>query len=291
MRFLGLEGINPVELMKTAVQRFLKHDLSTYAAALAYSALFSIFPFMIFLIALLSTLEIPQFFDWLLEQARNAMPADGYSVFSRALEGIQQQPRGGLMSVGIATAIWAASSAVRAVMNAMNVTFEVEEARPMLKRYVLSIVYTVGLAVLFTVSAGLIVAGPDAINWIADQAGFGDLTVTLWTWLRWPVLAILLTTAIAMIYYFAPNIDQKFRFISPGAMFAVVLWLIASVGFSFYVSNFADYSSTYGSLAGIIILLVFLYISSAIILLGAEVNAELERQRKSNGNNAAVAAA
>lgn len=283
MQLPGFDDANPFEILKQAVQRFLKHDLSTYAAALAYSALFAIFPFLIFLIALLSTLDIPQFFDWMLEESASAMPEDAYSVFEGVIEGIRGNARGGVLSIGIVAAIWGASSGVRSVMNAMNVAYGVEESRPLIKRYALSVVYTFGLAALFIASAGLVIVGPDAMNWLADQADLGDLSVTLWTWLRFPVLALLLMIAVALIYYVAPDVDQRFAIITPGSVVAVLVWLIAAAGLSFYISGFADYSATYGSLAGIIVLLVFLYLSSAVLLLGAEINAELfhYRQRKS----------
>ncbi|MBA2468496.1 MAG: YihY/virulence factor BrkB family protein [Chloroflexia bacterium] len=277
MRIPGLHDTNPVELIKRSVRDFLKDDMGTYAAALSYHALFALFPFVIFLVALLGFLRIPEFFDWLLEQARTAFPADAYQRFQEVIGQIQEQPQGGLLSFGIVTAIWAASSGIRSLMNALNVAFDVEETRPTWKRYLLSIIYTLGIAVLLLASAGLMLLGPQGIEWLADQVGLGTVFVTVWTWLRWPVLAVLLTLAAALIYYAAPNVDQPFKFITPGAALAVILWIIASIGFSIYVSNFADYNATYGSLGGVIVLLFFFFISSAVLLLGAEINAELHR--------------
>ena len=112
---------------------------------------------------------------------------------------------------------------------------------------------------------------------VGNQAGLGDAFVTLWTWLRWPVLALLLMLVTALVYYVAPNVAQPFRLISPGAVLAVAVWVIASAGFSFYVSSFGNYSATYGSLGGVVVLLLYFYLSSAVLLLGAEVNAELYR--------------
>jgi len=277
MRTLELHHVNPVELLKRSVRAFLDDDMPTYAAALSYSALFALFPFLIFLIALLGFLHIPDFFDWLLEQAQPAMPSDSYSLVESVIRDIQGKSRGGLLSVGILIAIWSASSGIRSVMNAMNVAFGVEETRSALRRYALSVVYTIGLAALLIASAALMLVGPRAIRWIADQADLGSQFVTLWTWLRWPVLVLLLMMVAALIYYVAPNVDQPFALVSPGAVVAVIIWVLASVGFSLYVSNFSNYSATYGSLGGIIVLLLYFYISSAVLLLGAEVNAELRR--------------
>lgn len=275
MQIPGLHGISPFELLKRSVKDFSKDDMTTYAAALAYHALFALFPFVIFLVSLLGFLNIPEFFDWILEQAQAAFPADAYQRLEEVIDQIRNQPQGGLLSVGIVTAIWAASSGVRSVMNAMNVAFDVEETRPAWKRYLLSIVYTLGIAVLLIASAALMLLGPQVMESIANEVGLGNLFVTLWTWLRWPVLAVLLTLTAALIYYVAPNVDQPFGFITPGAVIAVVVWIIATIGFSVYVSNFADYNATYGSLGGVVVLLFFFFISSAVLLLGAEINGEL----------------
>lgn len=285
MTIPGLKGIEPVHLAKTAFQSFSKHDMTTYAAALAYSALFALFPFLIFLIALLGFLNIPGFFDWILEQAENAVPSDAFDRLTQVIDQIQGQSRGGLLSFGIIAAFWSASSGVRSVMNAMNVVYEVEETRPAPKRYVLSVVYTLGIAILLIACAGLMLAGPGVMEAIADTVGLGDVFVTLWTWLRWPVLALLLMISAALIYYVTPNIEQKFTLISPGAVVAVIVWVIASVGFSIYASNFTNYSATYGSIGGIIALLFFFYISSAVLMLGGEINAEIRRQNLSQIEN------
>ena len=275
MRIPGLGSTSPIDLIKRSVREFSKDDMTTYAAALSYHTLFALFPFLIFLVTLLGFLNIPGFFDWLLGQAETAFPQDAFQRVEEVINQVQNQTRGGLLSFGIVTAIWAASSGIRSVMNAMNVAFDVEESRPAWKRYLLSIGYTLGLAVLLIAAAGLMLLGPQVMESIADQAGLGNLFVTLWTWLRWPVLAVLLTLTAAIVYYVAPNVDQPFAFITPGAALAVIIWIVSAIGFSVYFSNFADYSVTYGSLGGVIVLLFFFFISSAVLLLGAEINAEL----------------
>jgi membrane protein len=277
MRIPGLQDTSPPDLIKRSVKDFSRDDMVTYAAALSYNALFALFPFLIFLIALLGFLNIPQFFDWLLEQAETTFPADAYQRLEEVVNQIQDQPRGGLLSFGIVTAIWAASSGIRSLMNALNVAYDVEETRPAWKRYALSIVYSVGIAILLIAGASLMLLGPQAIEWIADQAGLGSVFVALWTWLRWPVAVVLLMLVVALVYYAAPDVDQPFALITPGAVVAVVVWIVASIGFSVYVSNFASYSATYGSLGGVVVLLFYFFISSAALLLGAEINAVLHR--------------
>jgi membrane protein len=277
MRLPGFHDTNPVDLIKRSLREFSKDDMTTYAAALSYHALFALFPFIIFLVALLGFLQVPQFFDWILEQAQTAFPADAYARLEEVINQVQNQSNGGLLSFGIVTAIWAASSGIRSLMNALNVAFDVEETRPAWKRYALSILYTLGIAALLLASAALMLLGPQAMEAIAEQVGLGSAFVFVWTWLRWPVLAALLALAAALVYYVAPNVEQPFKLITPGAAFAVILWVVASVGFSIYVSNFANYSATYGSLGGVVVLLFFFFISSAVLLLGAEINAELHK--------------
>ncbi len=280
MQIAGLAGIGPGELGKRSVKEFLADDMTTYAAALAYHVLLALFPFVIFLVALLGFLRIPQFFDWLVSQAQTALPPQAAEQVVQVIRQVEGQAQGGLLSFGIVTAIWAASAGVRSLMNALNAAYDVEESRPSWKRYLLSILYTIGLAVMLIVAAGLMLIGPQVAEWIAGQAGLGNLFLTLWTWLRWPVAVILLMLAVAVIYYAAPNVDQPFRFITPGAVLAVIVWIIASLGFSYYVSNFGSYNATYGSLGAVVVLLFYFFISSAVLLLGAEVNSEVHHARQ-----------
>lgn len=268
-----------VTIVKSAAKRFGTNDMSTHAAALSYATLFAIFPFLLFLIALLGTLNIPEFFDWLLEQAETAMPADAYSLFSDALTQIQGQARGGVLSVGIIAALWGAASGVRSLTNSLNVAFEVEESRSLWLRYALSIGYTIGLAILFIASAALMLLGPEYMERLANAAGWNAGFVTVWNLLRWPLLALLLAIVIGLVYRQLPDTRLTLRDIAPGALLAVVGWLLASAGFSYYVNSFGNYSATYGSLGGIIVLLLFFYLSSLIVLFGAEVNAEARRWR------------
>ncbi|MGC4107796.1 MAG: YihY/virulence factor BrkB family protein [Thermomicrobiales bacterium] len=275
MQIPGLHGIGPLELGKRSVKGFMAHDMATYAAALAYSALFSLFPFLIFLIALLGFLHIPEFFTWLLDEGRRALPDSAYSMLDDTVNQVQGRASGGLLSVGIVAAVWGASSGVRALMNALNVAYEIEETRAAWKRYVYSVLYTFGFAAMLICLVGLMLLGPRSMDWLADQIGLGSAFVTAWNILRWPVLILLMMVIAALVYYVAPNVKQPFRLITPGSVLAVVLWLLASIGLSIYVSSFANYSATYGSLAGVVILLFYLYVSSAVILLGAEVNAQV----------------
>jgi len=275
MRIPGFADQAPVAVIKEAIKDFVADDMITYAAALAYRILLALFPFVIFLLTLLGALGLSSFFDWLLSQARIALPGGAFQMVEQVIGEIRGQARGGLLSFSILFALWAASTAVRSIMNALNAAYDVEETRPAWKLYPLSLMYTIGLAALLVAASGFMLLGPNAMEWIAGQAGLSEVVARLWLWLRWPVAILLLLLTVAIIYKVAPNIDQPFKFVTPGAVIAVLTWIVASVGFSYYVANFANYGATYGSLGGIIILLLYFFISSAVLLFGAEINATI----------------
>ena len=259
-------------------KEFIEDDMPTYAAALSYQVFLSLFPFVLFLIALLGFLQIPDFFDWLMDQVRTVLPEQAMGQVEQTVEQIRDQASGELLSFAVVVALWAASGAVRMAMHALNVAYDVQEERPAWKRYPLSIVYTVSLAVLVIIAVGLMLVGPQVIEWLASQVGLGPLFVTLWAWLRFPVAILLLMVFVALVYYMFPNTDQPFRFITPGSVLSVIVWIASSFGFSYYVSNFANYSAIYGSLGAVIVMLLYIFISAAVLLFGAEVNAEIYKQ-------------
>lgn len=275
MIFPDLRALPFTKVMVRTVKEFLDDEMSTYASALAYQMLFSLFPFLLFLIALIGFLHLPDFFTWLREQAAYVLPSQALDQVNPIIDQLQQS-KGGLLSVGIVVALWTASAGVRLMMSAMNAAYDVPEERPAWKRIPLSIAYTIGFAGLLLTVAALMVLGPQVMTWLAEQIGMEYFIVTLWTIARWPLIVVLLMISVALIYYVMPDVKQKFRFITPGSVLAVVVWIIASVGFGIYVKNFADYNAMYGSIGAIIVLLLYFYISSAVLLLGAEMNAVIE---------------
>ncbi|WP_194722757.1 YihY/virulence factor BrkB family protein [Noviherbaspirillum malthae] len=276
MNIPGLRGLSIGKLFVTSFKEFIGDDMPTQAAALAYHILFSLFPFFIFLIALISTLHLPDFIDWLRQQAEFLLPGQAMDQVNVVLNELRE-PQGGLLSVGAVVALWTASAAARATMNAFNAAYGIRENRPIWLLYPLSILYTMAIAALLILSAALLLIGPQAMQWLSDQIGFEQFFVTLWTWLRWPVILLLLSLSAALVYYSAPAAQPRFPFITPGAVLAVLIWILASLGFDYYVRNFADYSATYGSVGSVIVLLLYFYISAAVLLFGAEINACIER--------------
>jgi len=275
MIFPELRQLPLGKVMVRTVNEFLDDEMSTYASALAYQTLFSLFPFLLFLIALIGFLHLPDFFTWLRLQSELVLPPQALEQVNPVIDQLQQS-KGGLVSFGIVVALWTASAGVRLLMSAMNAAYDVVEGRPIWKRFPLSILYTIGIAVMLLASAALMVTGPQVMSWLAGQIGMEDIIVTLWTVLRWPVIVILMMMAVALMYYLMPDVKQEFRFITAGSVLAVVVWIIASLGFAYYVKTFADYNAMYGSIGAIIVLLLYFYISAAVLLLGAEMNAVIE---------------
>jgi membrane protein len=276
MKGFDLNGLGPGRLARQVLAEFSEDAMATYAAALAYRAIFSLFPFLLFLVALLGVLQLPQLFEWMRQQAALIVPAAAMDQVMRVI-GEVQTPQGGLLSLGIALAVWSAAGGVLAAMEALNVAYDVEETRPAWKRYLLAILYTVGIAALMILAAGFMVLGPQLAAPIADFFGVEQVVVTVWSFLRWPVAVMLLLLVIALVYHVGPNIDQPFRYITPGSVIAVVFWIAASVGFGFYVAHFGNYNATYGSIGAIIVMLLYFYISAAVLLLGAEVNTVIQQ--------------
>ncbi|HCA1453156.1 TPA: YihY/virulence factor BrkB family protein [Klebsiella pneumoniae] len=291
MFFPDLRGVSWWTISKCTVTDFIDDELPTYASALAFQLFFSLFPFLLFLVAIIGLLDIQPFFDWLREQAALLLPRAVMGLVDPAIQQLQTQ-KVGLFSVAILLALWTASAAVRSTMAAMNKAYGVVDARPLWKRVPLSLLYTVAIAIALLVAAGLMVTGPQAMNWLAQQVGLERTVVILWAWLRWPLALLMLMAVVAAVYYLAPDVQQEFRFITPGSVLAVMVWIGASLAFGFYAQNFADYNATYGSIGAIIVFLLYLYISSAVLLFGAELNAVIEhhaRDGKAPGEKVAEA--
>ena len=285
MNIPGLKGLGLGTVLLSAAKNFVRNDMATHASALAYQMLFSLFPFFIFLIALVGTLHLPDFMAWLRGQAAMLLPQQAMAPVNQVLDQLQQPP-GGLMSAGAIIALWTASAGVRATMNAFNVAYQVRETRPPWLLYPLSVLYTLAVAALLIASAALLLIGPTAIQWLEAQIGFGQVLVSLWTWMRWPLAVILLILCAGLVYYSAPATQPKFPFVTPGAVVAVLTWLLASIAFDYYVRNYADYNATYGSMASAVLLLFYFFISAAVLLYGAEINAYVASQSKKKGMHA-----
>jgi membrane protein len=178
----------------------------------------------------------------------------------------------------IIIAVWSVSGGVRSLTKALNTIHGVGESRPAWKRVVLQAFFALGLAVTIILATALLLIGPRLVEWIVGLVGLDEVFVSLWSWLRLPVALVLIMLAVSVLYWVVPNVDHPYRLITPGAALAVIVWVIASLGFAYYVSNFANYSVVYGSLGAAIALLLYFYISAAVLLLGAEVNVAIHHR-------------
>src|ERR671913_244494 len=272
----SLRGMSATQLVKRVIAEVQKDNCAVYAAALAYYFLFALFPFFLFLTALLGYLPIPNLMDQIIGLLAQVMPGEALSLVKENVAKLVSQQRGGLLSFGIVAALWTSSSALTGISDALNHAYDVEEGRPFWKVRGMAILLTVGLSIFLIASIILLMFGPQIGGWIADLVGLGRAFEIAWNILRWPVILILVITAVAAIYYFAPDVDQSWKWITPGSVLAVIIWILISLGFSFYVNNFGSYDKTYGSIGAIIVLLTWMYVSGFVILVGGEINAELE---------------
>ncbi len=282
--FLGdLRTLTRFGTLKTTVQEFQRDDILSISAGLAYYLILALFPLILVVVSLLGTFSSEQFANEVLSYFRQVLPGPVYDTVNAYLGDILSgdRPAPGLLSVGILGTIWAASGAFSAFMNALNKAYDVEETRPFWKAKGIAILMTLGLTGFILVGVLLLTVGPQIGEWIADLFGLGGVFEVVWSIARWPVALLILVLSVALLYYFAPDADQPFRWITPGGLVGVLLWVLASVAFNLYVSSdFNTYNQTYGSIGTVIILLLYLYISSIAILFGAELNATLVRLKE-----------
>lgn len=272
--FLG--GLGVTELARRVGREIQQDDCLGRAAQLAYYFLFALFPFFLVLITLLGYLPIPNLLDRLMDLLAQMLPGDALSLVQDHVRDLVTGERGGLLSFGLLAALWTSSSAVTAIMEGLNRAYDVDEGRPFWKVRGLAILLTIGLSIFIIVSLVLLTFGPQIGGWVADQVGLGRVFQIAWNVLRWPVIVGLLIVAMALVYYLAPDVEQSWQWITPGSIVAVVGWLLASLGFSFYVNHFGSYNATYGSIGAVIVLLTWMYVSGLFVLVGGEINAEIE---------------
>jgi membrane protein len=263
------------ELFKRTFKEFNEDNGLGLAAQLSFYFLLALVPAIVFLVALASFLPAASM-QQLIGFAAPFLPGDMVGLLEGLLANVRESQSGGLLTFGILMAIWSSSAAIVGVIYAMNQVYDIEEGRPWWKVRLTAIGLTVVLAVFVLLAFGLVMLGPWMADWMADHFGFGPVFVWSWKILQWPLVFVLVAVGLAVLNYYAPDAEQDWTWITPGAVLATALWLLASLAFRFYLANFADYNETYGSLGGAIILMLWFYISSMAVLMGAEMNAEIE---------------
>ena len=270
--------------LKRTGKQFSHDNLTDWAAALTYYAVLSVFPAIIALISILGLVVAPATITRVITDVVSQLgPASAVDTFKQPIEQISSNRSGALLGLifGIALALWTASGYVGAFMRASNAIYEREEGRPFYILRPLQLLVTFVLVMMAAlVVLSLVISGPVA-SAIGNAVGLGDTAVTAWNIAKWPVMLVVVVVMLAVLYWPAPNARQKnFHWVSPGAVVAVVVWVIASAAFAFYVGNFGSYNKTYGTLGGVIAFLVWMWITNLAVLFGAELNAETERARE-----------
>lgn len=269
--------------LKRAVQEFGRDECSDLAASLTYRAVMAVAPALLALVSLLGVVSSgQQTTDAILDVVDQLGPGDAADTLEPIIKQVTESTGAGwTLVIGLLGAMWSASSYVGAFGRAMNRIYQVDEGRSTIKlrvqMYIVTAILVLGAAlVLF----GAVMSGPVARS-VGDLIGLGSTAVTVWNIAKWPVILLIVVFMIALLYYATPNVKQpKFRWMSLGAAIAIVVWILASLGFGFYVANFGNYNKTYGSLAGVIIFLLWLWLTNMALLFGAEVDAEVERARQ-----------
>jgi len=269
-------------VLKRTVKGFSKDNLTDWAAALTYYGVLAIFPALIVLVSILGLVG-ESATQPLIDNLGEVAPGPAKDIFTSAIENLQgsQGAAGVMFVVGLVGALWSASGYVAAFMRASNAIYDMPEGRPIWKTLPVRVILTLVLLVLLAITA----IGVTLTGGLAKEAGsvlgLSDTAVSVWNIAKWPVLLVVVSFMFALLYWAAPNVKHaKFRWVSPGGVLALIGWIVASLAFAFYVANFGSYNKTYGALGGVVIFLVWLWITNVAILLGAELNAERERSRQ-----------
>lgn len=269
--------------LKRAAGEFSRDQCTDQAAGLTYFAVLSLFPALLAVVSLLGVFGQGQAtVDAVMELLEGAAPEETLAALRGPIDSLVNTPAAGFALVaGIAGALWSASGYVGAFARAMNRIYGVDEGRPFWKLKPSMLLLTAVILVLICIAGLLLVISGPIAAWVGDLIGLGETAVMVWDIAKWPVLLLVVVIILAVLYGFAPNVRQpKFRWVSMGAVVALVVWAVATAGFVFYVTNFGSYNATYGSLAGVIVFLLWLWITNNAFLFGAEVDAEIERARE-----------
>ncbi len=279
-----LGGLSVGQLAKRTYHQMDEDDVFGRAGELAYYFFLALFPMLFFVLSIFGAMAHgnPQFQQRLLSYLGTVMPGDASGLVSRTIDQIMKSSSGTKLILGLLGALWSASAGMKAVMDMCNITYDVKEGRPYSKSRGIAILLTVASSILVVVALGLILYGPA----VAD-AIFGNNPVIAWAWkiVQWPVAVFFVLLSFAMIYYFAPDVEHpKWHWITPGSAAGVFLWLVVSFAFRVYLHFFNSFSATYGSLGAVIILLTWFYLTGASIMIGSEVNAEIEHAAAERGS-------
>ncbi|MCA0971926.1 YihY/virulence factor BrkB family protein [Halobacillus litoralis] len=265
-----------VSIVKELIERFGKDDVGGMAAQLAYFFLLSLFPFMIFLVTLLGFINVDE--GRVLAFISTYAPPEAFDLITNNVSSLLQNENGGILSIGIIGTLWAASNGVNAIIRAFNRAYEVKEDRHFLITRLIAIVLTISMVIVIGIALLLPVLGHSIGLYLFSYIGLSDSFITAWEALRWMISTVIFFIVLSFLFAMAPNKKIKYKNTSIGALFSTVSWQGTSLLFSFYVSNLGNYSSAYGSLGSVIVLMIWFYLTGVIIILGGEINAIIFRR-------------
>jgi membrane protein len=263
-------------LRRTFGDAVMKDNCLGMAAQLAYYFFFSLFPALLFLVALASFFPVARLTDEVIATMGQFAPPEFLAVVTEQLRKVSGDAEGGLLTLGFLAALWSSSTAMTAIIDTINRAYRVEEGRSWWRVRLLAIALTIGVALFVLASFAIIIVGPQLAETIARALGAGEGTEWAWRILEWPLACVLASVGISLVYYFAPDVDQKWVWLAPGTLFATGLWLATSLAFRYYAVNVTHYTETYGALGGAMVLLLWFYLSGFVLLLGAEMNVKIE---------------
>lgn len=276
MVFNGFRLGEPLlDLLVRTGKEVIDDDCAGIAAQLAYYFALALFPALLFVVALASYLPFPVIND-VVDALAPIAPPEVLAIIRQQLESIVAGEQPSLLTIGILGALWSSSGAMTSIVSALNTAYDLPETRPWWKVRLLAVGLTLALVVFVLLSFSIIIAGPNAGHWLAQWFGLSDAFDAAWPMLRWPLTFALATSGIAIVFYYAPDADQDWVWITPGSITTTVLWVLFSMMFRLYVTKVGDYTATYGALAGAAVLLLWLYFSGLALLIGGELNSEIE---------------
>jgi len=265
-----------IALLKRTATEMVTDNCLSLAASLAYYFFLALFPALLFLVALMSFFPAEHLLDSVTATLGRLVPGEGMKIIQDQIIKIAGDQNSGLLTFGMLGTIWSTSSGMTAIIDSLNQAYDIQEGRPWWKVRIAAVGLTVALSVFIVLSTALVIVGPTLAEKVAAWFHLG--LAFKWTWLvlQWPLVFALVSLGIALVYYYAPDAEQDWIWITPGSVVATLFWLLVSLGFKFYVTNFGSYNATYGAIGGVIILMLWMYVSSLAILFGAEMNSEIE---------------
>ena len=273
------------EVVRRTVHEIGEDNCLGLAAQLAFYFLLALFPALLFMVALIGYVPVDNALDELLAALHTVAPGELVGLIRVQLAEIADGRHAGLMTLGIAGALWTSSAALVAIIDALNRAYDVTEWRSWWKRRALAIVLTIALAFFILISMTLVLVGPNVLQSIASWVELAPAVTILWTVLRWPIMVLAVIIGVDLVFHFAPNRRVPWVWLTPGSVVATVLWIVSSFGFKFYVTNFGNYTATYGAIGAVIIAMLWFYVSSLAILVGAELNGVIEQARREAGTH------